>query len=328
MPIALLKFPTDLLGEVFKECNPFELYTLSLCSQRIRLILKSRKLRCWKVSCHRSYFVRTIDVMCRDVVYEFRKVRSPEDCYKIDDRGMQIEFRNGEIMDSLDYMLNLFECSTMEFIRPTTYNDLLKFSRIAIDKKLAIEEFYMDKWNNDQEFSDSLALINQLNITKQLDLDHRVSSQGVQYRLTRFPNKLQIFNSSWFSIEQLMTCTSADIYLRGSYLTNQDLDRFLQKWKRGELPNLRDMHGKSIKLDSESPILGMYPPIRGQTKTTIKRISVDDTWDFRCVKIRNDQGREGLLEIDLRPPHFSFAVIGPTDIVVEGIDESSDDSDF
>ncbi|CAO4363455.1 unnamed protein product [Caenorhabditis nigoni] len=322
MPIALLKFPTDLLGEIFKECNPFELYNVSLCSKRVRIVLKSRMPRCWKIS---SDFI-AIGVICRnDDAYKFEVARSPEDCYKVNvRRTMQIKFRNGKVMDSLDYMLDIFGCSTMKCMAFLVYNDLLKFSKIAIDKKLAIEECHIDEMNNDQEFSDSLALINQLNITKLIELDHRVSSRIVPHRITRFPNELRIYNSSWFSIEQLMICTSARIYLKHSSLNNEDMDRFLQKWKRGELPNLRVMKGSSIKLDSESPILEMYPPIRGQTKTTIKRISVDDPYTIYGVKVRNDQGLEGLLEINLTPRYsrFSFIVIDPTDIVTEEIDEN------
>ncbi|ULU13541.1 hypothetical protein L3Y34_016204 [Caenorhabditis briggsae] len=36
MPISLLNFPSDLLRDVFKECDPFDLYKLSQCSNRTR----------------------------------------------------------------------------------------------------------------------------------------------------------------------------------------------------------------------------------------------------------------------------------------------------
>ncbi|CAO4363443.1 unnamed protein product [Caenorhabditis nigoni] len=182
MPIALLNFSSDLLGEVFMLCNPFELYCLSRCSQRVRHIVKSRKPRNWKLYCAPS---RTIVVGCRHNYYKFKETRNPKDRYTIDKKKqrMLIEFRNRNFIDSLDNMLETFGYSILECVHYPGYRDFLKFSKIAIEKRIEIKSFYMsDHVSDENEFFDSLALTNQLNVSEEIFIERNMRPKS-----TRFP---------------------------------------------------------------------------------------------------------------------------------------------
>ncbi|CAP32402.1 Protein CBG13633 [Caenorhabditis briggsae] len=81
MPIALLKFPYDLLGEVFKQCNPLELYFLSKCSKKAQKTVKLGGSMNWKI----CYWGREQILIWRDDLnYIFDPTDKPEDYFKIE----------------------------------------------------------------------------------------------------------------------------------------------------------------------------------------------------------------------------------------------------
>ncbi|PIC53415.1 hypothetical protein B9Z55_003128 [Caenorhabditis nigoni] len=85
-------------------------------------------------------------------------------------------------------------------------------------------------------------------------------------------------------------------------MNNKDLDVFLQQWKtRGAFPNLRWLAIRSRKIDNESPILEMIPPIifseNPKIKVSIRNYSDDAIVDG--VRVTNDDGKEGWLKVNV-----------------------------
>ncbi|PIC13965.1 hypothetical protein B9Z55_027306 [Caenorhabditis nigoni] len=80
-------------------------------------------------------------------------------------------------------------------------------------------------------------------------------------------------DSSWFTIDQLLDRTCAQIELEYVSSNNHDLDVFLRKWnKAGTFP-----------IDNESPIREMIPPIRTVINPMI-RVSIRDNFLFESPR--------------------------------------------
>ncbi|PIC53422.1 hypothetical protein B9Z55_003131 [Caenorhabditis nigoni] len=79
MPIPLLNFPSDLLRDLFKEYDPFDLYKLSKCSKRTqKSIMMNASTSNWKIKGND----KEIDVLCGNSRYRFIKTSIPTAYYK------------------------------------------------------------------------------------------------------------------------------------------------------------------------------------------------------------------------------------------------------
>ncbi|UMM27021.1 hypothetical protein L5515_010485 [Caenorhabditis briggsae] len=241
MPIALLKFPSDLLREVFKLCEPYELYALSKCSKRTQRSIKLRGTKNWKI----------------------------------------VYFSGGQVIISVD--------GSWHYFNRTFYPDeyfKMKYSQIEFPSGGSADLFFLFH----RHFWDS----------------HR--SNAGEHQFTKYPNQISIHRSSWFNIGHLLECTCVRIELSGSMRSNQDLNVFLQKWKKtGAFPNLQFLKIKGNKIDNKSPILEMIPQIKIVGNATIRRSFVKDELlrlggdDIdNAVQVTKDDGTVGWLTVELR----------------------------
>ncbi|ULU13539.1 hypothetical protein L3Y34_016202 [Caenorhabditis briggsae] len=164
---------------------------------------------------------------------------------------------------------------------------------------MEIERVILDDTMETRDVMDFMPLIHEMNITRKFSC-FQDFPPNFHHQLTKYPNKIHISCSFWFSINQLLNCTCTRIKLHESMFTNQDLDVFLQKWKtRGAFPNLRWLEIRNRKIDNESPILEMIPPIttanNPKIKVSICNYSRDDIVDG--VRVTNDDGKEGWLKV-------------------------------
>ncbi|EFO85003.1 hypothetical protein CRE_22059 [Caenorhabditis remanei] len=74
-----------------------------------------------------------------------------------------------------------------------------------------------------------------------------VANSGFIPVFTSWPQKINIRNSYWFTLETILACTSTTILLGRSRLENKDLDVILRKWKAGGFLTL-----KRLTIDSRN----------------------------------------------------------------------------
>ncbi|CAO4363449.1 unnamed protein product [Caenorhabditis nigoni] len=265
MPIALLKLPYDLLGEVLKECNPFELYCLSKCSKRFHNSVKwgaPKDLKIYNVDS------RSIVILGGGIsMYSFICTPDKRSFYKrtvwTESQGcMHIEFPDG-IANVFGYLIDILKIRNIDLLEDNKqgFDYIQELVKAVIDKNSEIQNLKI--WYNKHRVAEEfMSLVNQSNITGTFTCYQKFPAD-FQHTFVRYPNSIDLSNSFWFTRENLMECSCVRIELKGSLLGNKDLDIFLRKWKTlGTFPNLECLFIESQNIDEDSPILEMIPPIR------------------------------------------------------------------
>ncbi|CAO4363431.1 unnamed protein product [Caenorhabditis nigoni] len=318
MPIAILKFPTDLLRDVFKFCDPFELYCLSKCSKRTQRSIKSGGTKNWKLRFSGdNKIVTTAD----GLQYDFDKAEKPRDNFKRRyykrrylHTYMKIEF--DDPFDVFFYLIDTFRIRILEslWIHFGTFDKFSNAARELINRNIEIEVLHISYTTEVRDVDKLMPLLNQMNITQKFEC-LRKFAPDFHHQFAKYPNQLYISQSSWFNIDQLLDCTCVRIELLVSMLSNKDLDVFLKKWKMtGTFPNLRFLKIMSCKIDNKSPILDMVPPIENagnpRIEVTLDNNHVESITD--AVRITKDDGTEGYLKVVLgNDPKLEFLVSNP-----------------
>ncbi|PIC54429.1 hypothetical protein B9Z55_003687 [Caenorhabditis nigoni] len=345
MPIALLKFPTDLLREVFQLCNPFELYKLSICSKRTQRCVMLGGRKNWKIRSnavssevvHVDGFPRNFDknevlLYVDNLIYVFEKAAKPEDFFItqhfVGDRNF---FRpDGRNLFRPEYVsiqcpdvdVELFGSLLVTFGIPIVdrlridFGSFESFSNIAdilIGRNIEIKEFCVGETETRKVIDavNYMSLINQMNITQKFECEQKFLRRH-NYQLNKYPDTIIIKWSFWFNIGQLLNNNCVRLELEKSMLRNEELDGFLKEWKKaGTFPNLRWLQIDSMKIDKNYRILEIVPPIRNSGKTYIK---IEFGWNNHMgilgpVRITKEEGTVGWLKVELgRSPNLKFLV--------------------
>ncbi|PIC53426.1 hypothetical protein B9Z55_003133 [Caenorhabditis nigoni] len=332
MPIDLLKFPNDLLREVLKLCDPFELYKLSKCSKkRSQKATILRGTKRWKIS---YYGGNDMIIWTDGPNYRFKQTDNPEDYFKTTRRYgnyMYIEFPKGGPVELFVYLLELFGIRTVEFLEPSfgEFDNVSKVAKLSIDRKMEVEAFRIRNIEEVQDVLDFMPLLNQMDITREFQCSIKFPPE-FHFEFVKYPSQIYIRESSWFTIGQLLDCTCVRIELDNSTFNNRDLDVFLHEWKNaGAFPNLRVLKIESEKIDNQSPILEMIPPITNVNNPRIE-VSINNKFYYHIldgVPVNKDDGTEGWLKVELGgySPRLQFLIADPADTVVEEIPEDDDD---
>ncbi|CAO4363437.1 unnamed protein product [Caenorhabditis nigoni] len=344
MPIALLKFPTDLLRDVFKLCDPFQLYKLSICSKRTQRSVMLGGRKNWKIrfnagsskkvyvnGLHYNYDKNEVVLYVDNLIYIFEKAAKPEDVFITEHVGRGRNHFQPEGYMSIqcpDIDLELFSNLLVTFgisivdrlkIDFRSFESFSNVARVLIGRNIEIKEFCVGESETRKVIDgvNYMPLINKMNITQKLECQQRFLRR-YQYQLDRYPNKIVINWSFWFNIDQLLNNGSARIELRKSKLSNQDINLFLQEWKkRGTFPNLRYLEIDSMKIDNKSPILEMVPPIqKKRPRIEIRFGDNDHICIDNAVQVTKDDGTVGYLRVLLGSyPRLDFLVANPADTV-------------
>ncbi|UMM15103.1 hypothetical protein L5515_002664 [Caenorhabditis briggsae] len=312
MPIALLKFPIDFLRDVFKLCDPFQLYCLSKCSKRTQRSIKLSGTRNWKIFSGSNRAVIHVD----DWRYSFQKAEKPEAHFQQDNfyKSSSIQCPDGDV-DLFFILLDTFGIRLvgMLSIDLCNFESVSKKAKILIERDIEIEEFCIENTRGAKDAVHIMPLVNRLNITEEFECWPRFLC-GFHYQLDKYPKKIFINWSYWFDINQLLNSTCVRMVLDKSILSNQHIDVFLRKWnKAGEFPNLRWLQIASKKLDNRSPILGMIPPIQSFNSPTIFIRGTSDEFVENAVRVTKEDGTVGWLKVELgRWPELKFLVSNPS----------------
>ncbi|PIC54417.1 hypothetical protein B9Z55_003679 [Caenorhabditis nigoni] len=270
MPIALLKFPTDLLREVFQQCDPFELYKLSKCSKRIQKSIRSGGTKNWKLIFRGNLVIVSVD----GLHYNFDVTENPDEYFKTENpRGYEnyITIPFDDNFDAFLDLLDTFRIRIVEYLR-IEFGSFEQFSKLArglIERNIEIEEVLIESTPQVKKVDKLMTLLTQMNTTQKFKCLKKFPPK-FRHQMDKFPKNILIYSSFWFTIDQLLESTCVRIELHGSMLKNQDIDLFFQKWKRsGSFPNLRWLEIFSKNIDDKSPILGMIPPIENYGNRSI-----------------------------------------------------------
>ncbi|CAO4363451.1 unnamed protein product [Caenorhabditis nigoni] len=337
MPIAILKFPTDLLRDVLKQCNLFELYFLSKCSKRVRNSVKLGGKTNWKI----SYWGGENIWICGDgLTYFLTNTENPEDYFKIVQRSnkymsMKIPM-GGVVVDMFFYLLDTFAIRIVGFLgmRFSNFEYFSKVATFLMERNMEIERLRILYTRDVQEIANFMPLICQMRITKKFKCALQFQPD-FQYQLIKYPRYIHITYAFGFNISQLLGCTCSQIELQNSILSNQDLNVFFQEWKKsGSFRNLQWLEIESKNIDNRSTIWDMVPPIR-RRENPRKQISIrfgeefeDKVMIYDAVRICKEDGTEAWLKVVLGDvPKLRFLVGNPNNTWVEEIDLSDDDED-
>ncbi|PIC54447.1 hypothetical protein B9Z55_003698 [Caenorhabditis nigoni] len=332
MPIAILKFPTDLLRDVLKQCSPFELYCLSKCSKRVRNSVKLGGEMKWKI---RFWGWNEIIIYGDDWKYLFYCTKVPKHSFNIKyaRRYTSMKIAKTGAVELFFYLLETFGICIVESLKIQSGNlyKILRIAEVLIEKNMEIEKFCIGATLDQKDVAKLMSLISQMKITKEFECRNRFPS-NFQYQLDKYPDNIRIYNSSWFGINQLLNCTSSWIELRSSMLSNQDLNVFLQKWKTaGAFPNLRYLDVSSKSIDNQSAILDMIPPITGIANPRNEFFpQFDENGDFimdNGVRIYKDDGTEARLKVRLGGV-LTFFVSNSDNTVVKEMIQNYDEEEY
>ncbi|PIC54420.1 hypothetical protein B9Z55_003681 [Caenorhabditis nigoni] len=300
MPIALLKFPTDLLRDVFKLCDPFQLYALSKCSKKTQKSIKSGGTRNWKLQfCGGNLMVASVD----GLRYNFGKTENPDDYFmtkNVAGYGNYMSIQIGDPFDEFFYLIDTFRIRVLDSLG-IYFGNVDKFSNAArelIERHIEVEDVHIEDTSEVKDIDKLMTLINKMNITQKFVCLKKFPSK-FRHHFDKFPKMILMHYSFWFDISQLLECTCVRIELQESLLSNQDINVFFGKWKKsGTFPNLRFLKIVSKKITNKSPILEMIPPIEndGNQRT---RISFGAELIDNPVHVINDDGTVGLLTVEL-----------------------------
>ncbi|PIC54430.1 hypothetical protein B9Z55_003688 [Caenorhabditis nigoni] len=172
MPIALLKFPTDLLRDVFKLCNPIELYCLSKCSKRTQRSIKLSGTRNWKLFSGSNRAAMHVD----DWMYSFYKAEKPEAHFKqVDsDKYVRIQCPEGDV-DLFFILLDTFGIRLvgMLSIDFCNFESFSKIANILIERNMEVERFHIGCKPDVKDAAHIMPLVNRMNITQYFECDPR-----------------------------------------------------------------------------------------------------------------------------------------------------------
>ncbi|PIC14138.1 hypothetical protein B9Z55_027152 [Caenorhabditis nigoni] len=334
MPIDLLKFPNDLLREVFRLCDPFDLYILSKCSkkcsQRSTTLGRPKK---WEIS---FWGWDELDVSIEDSHYYFIQTNNPEDYFKTElgrhTNKMDIEFPNGGGVDVFIHLIDIFGIRIVDSLE-ITHGSIAIFSKLAevlVDRQMEIEFFAIGHIEQVQDVVNFAPTLSQMNITEEFRCFLKFPPD-FHFNLVKYPRKMDIDDSSWFTIDELLNCTSVRIELQNSMLSNHDLDLFFRKWKKaGEFPNLRRLEIRSENIDNKSPILEMNLPIENVDNPNLGVLIYGNFSIVNSVRVAKDDGTVGWLKVNVGfCGKLEFLIPDPADYVVnsvvEGIEDNEDD---
>ncbi|PIC54422.1 hypothetical protein B9Z55_003682 [Caenorhabditis nigoni] len=314
MPIALLKFPTDLLGDIFKLCDPFQLYCLSKCSKRTQRSIQLGGTKKWKLSFRgRNAIVASLD----GLHYNFGGTEDPDEYFETQknwrfDNYMTIPF--GEPFDVFFGFLGIFRIVEELDVAFGSFEQFSKAIRELIDRHIEIERIWIGCTPKVEKVDKLMPILNQLNITQKFSCLKKFPSE-FRHQFDKYPNRILLHHSFWFNISQLLECTCDRIDLRESILSNQDMDMFFQKWKRpGSFPNLRWLHIAGENIDDKSSILEIIPPILNVNNPRVEvadRLYKHDNI-VDPVRITKADGTEGWLKVELGSwPELKFLVLNP-----------------
>ncbi|PIC54432.1 hypothetical protein B9Z55_003689 [Caenorhabditis nigoni] len=251
-----------------------------------------------------------------DWMYSFEKAEKPEAHFKQDHfyRHMSIQCPDGDV-DLFFILLDTFGIRLVGMLS-IDFCDFESFSnkaKLLIERNIEIEEFCIGNTREAIDAIKIMSLVNRMNITQEFECWPRFLCK-FHYQLNKYPKKIFINWSFWFDINQLLNSTCVRIVLDKSMLSNQDIDVFLRKWKRaGEFPNLRWLQISSKKIDKNSPILEMIPPIQSVNYVRIKSPRTEDEIVENAVQVIKEDGRVGWLNLELgRWPELKFLVSNPS----------------
>ncbi|CAO4362740.1 unnamed protein product [Caenorhabditis nigoni] len=303
MPIALLTFPNDLLREVFRLCDPFELYKLSKCSKKCSqkaITLSERKN--WKITyCGGNVITIWVD----GSNYNFNQADYPEDYFQMSlgrySNYMDIEFPNGGGADLFIYLIDTLGIGSVKLMEITfgTIANVAKVAKILADRNMEIEKFVIGNVEEVQDVVNFMTTLSQMKISQEFHCFLNFPPD-FHFEFVKYPRKVSITDSSWFTIDQLLNCTSVWIELENSSFNNHDLDVFLQEWKKtGTFPNLRRLRIQSDLIDNRSPILEMNLPIENVDYPKIG-VSINGHSEIvDPVRVTKDDGTIGWLKVDV-----------------------------
>ncbi|CAO4363440.1 unnamed protein product [Caenorhabditis nigoni] len=316
MPIALLKFPYDLLQDVFKQCNPYGLYCLSKCSKRTQKSITMGGTRNdWKISVSN---LKSILVLCGKDSYVFKHTTHPYQYFQtwrefksVPSSYMSIDIHNGGFIKAFLYFLDTFRIGTVGWLYNTEDNmdALLQIGKITIERNMEIGSVSIYDLKDERVVMEFMPLMNQMNITNEI-LCWQTFPSNFQHKFNRYPKWIHLKNSFWFTTEQLLNCPCIGIELGDSSFSNRDLNVFLQKWKKaGEFPNLRSLKIESKNINNQVPILGMIPPIENVEHPRVSVAFNGENRIFNPVRITKDDGTLAWLKVELgKKPRFQFIV--------------------
>ncbi|PIC54444.1 hypothetical protein B9Z55_003696 [Caenorhabditis nigoni] len=197
---------------------------------------------------------------------------------------------------------------------------------------MEIENFCIGKTLDLKDVVNVMPLISQMNIIKEFECLTMLPPNSC-YQLTTFPNCIRIYNSVWFDVSQLLNCTCTRIELGDSRLCNQDLNVFLQNWKKTKaFPNLQWLKVESKNMDNQSAILDIVPPIMSmenpRQQVSIQFGKNDYVIIYDAVRVYKEDGREAWLRVTLGSvPKLEFLVGNPDNTKVKEVDASDDEEE-
>ncbi|CAO4362726.1 unnamed protein product [Caenorhabditis nigoni] len=334
MPIALFKFPNDLLREVLNLCDPFELYKLSKCSKKCsQKATMLRDTKMWKI----GYYGGNDMTICADGSnYHFKKTQKPRDYFKTEralrfgryNDYMYIEFPKGGSFELFVYLLETFGIRTVKSMEALfgKLHNVSKVAKLLMDRKMEIEEFRINKIDNVQDAVNIMPMLSQMNITQFFECSIKFPPD-FQFEFVNYPSQISISKSFWLNINQLSNCTCTRVHLQQSMLTNKELNVLLHEWKNASaLPNLRVLEIESNNIDNQSPILDMIPPIINANNPRVSIFNKFYDTMIDGVQVKKNDGTEGWMRVDLGyRPALKLFIVDPADTVVEEIPEDDDD---
>uniref|UniRef100_A0A1I7TIN1 FBA_2 domain-containing protein n=1 Tax=Caenorhabditis tropicalis TaxID=1561998 RepID=A0A1I7TIN1_9PELO len=124
---------------------------------------------------------------------------------------------------------------------------------------------------------------------------------GFEYNFKSQPTEIQFPCCPWFTLQSLLSISFCIIIrLWDPMLTNQDMNMFFEKWKRGEFSRLQYLFIQSDILDPSVSIAGIQPPIYDPNNTDLSEITIGlSNMGFRNgVEIRSDDGTRAMIKME------------------------------
>ncbi|EFO85045.1 hypothetical protein CRE_22049 [Caenorhabditis remanei] len=237
----LLRLPEVVLCEVFKSLSIDEKISLSFCSRKTAIQINISRFCSQKVLLYLDMAHLVIRVAhSEDYNYTYTYRKNSQEGF----------------MSFIQHLLKIFHCKISTDINH--YNSDLYQSAILMlfDRQM---EFKTVTINLKGSEDDNL-LLNRISSSLGLIEDLIISSSFNPSFIpvfTSWPQKINIMNSFWCTLESLLTCTSTTIKLDWSLLENKDMDVILRNWKAGGFPYLDRLTIESLRFTNGEQILGM-----------------------------------------------------------------------
>ncbi|KAF1771306.1 hypothetical protein GCK72_003132 [Caenorhabditis remanei] len=256
-PFPLLRLPRLVLFDVFKSLDIDEKIQLSICSKKISTEINNARFYSQKV-------IVDLDILRKKIRVHSENIKDAFDIFNCYDNGesnkpyikqYRIEghtvpvisyttgmdtfwknYREG-FLSVTQHLLKMFQCKisadisiyhsdSLQPIISELFDLQVEFKTVTINLKGSEDENLL--WN---QISNNLELVEDLIISSSFYHSFRPV-------FTSWSQNICIWNSSWFTLEYLLTCTCTTITLGWSRLGNKDLDVVLKNWKAGGFLNL------------------------------------------------------------------------------------------